>query len=449
MSASSNSDPQQAGASANSGIQSQNIGNVTIGGHHNTFVISQDGIADKNGQPSASTMAGRSTAKKAILLLGLMLGVFGVISWRVLHKKTPSTLSVALGTVESPRAIPPTVEASTDAPEEDRPSLLDQPADAGLANRSKEPISCSEVGSPPLSNDDDQYPKVYVATEADLSVTYLQEPVGDITHIRAKVPYLDKLYGSKRIPVAYPMDTDFEYKVPQLGISILNNGERPVLLANIRCRLVSSVLDDRPIVIVPDVLYNQMEIESRGWGEPKSLSANIRQWYSISKKKKVKQHVTVVPKEDLSKYIPSALKEDLGELDLAGFVIEGQLSFYDSQGHHYQPSFSTHLVVGRCAGEGRRPALVSSGKYSTMLRVGHGCEPEYIPISHLVKPGEGELITLETRVDKSAKFELELALQDVDGVTVATKRLLLDAFAPKYEAHLLLRKKPPTYKRTH
>lgn len=425
----------------NAGSQHQSTGNVSIGGDHNTFIINQNGMVEIGAQLSASPTVGRGFSKKAVLISALILLILSTIGWSLFFRRSAQKLSVAVNSLESPSTDPPSAKNQA----ESKPSLMNESIDASTLN---EP-TVRHIGNPVSDIDDDKRPKVVVATAADFKVSYIQDVLGEVTRIKASVPYLNKLYASQQIPVTFLRDTDFDYKLPRLGISMLNNGDRPVLLSGIRCRIVSSMPDSRPVVIVSDILYNNMEIENRGWGEPQNLSVIIKYWYSLRMKTMAKTNTSVKPNEDLNKYIPQHLKRLLPADEVDEFIIGGHLSFYDYQRRHYKPSFVTNVHIGNNAAEHRRPMLISSGKYSTTLHVGGSCDPEYIPISHLVKPGEGELITLETRVDKSANFELELSLNDSDGTIVATKKILLDAFFPKYEGHLLLKKKMPTYQAVH
>jgi hypothetical protein len=89
--------------------------------------------------------------------------------------------------------------------------------------------------------------------------------------------------------------------------------------------------------------------------------------------------------------------------------------------------FATTLVFEMPPGVPIPPTF----QYDLALKAGQAPETIWVPVSHSVKPGEADQFLLRIASDKSAHYEIRLAIRMIDGVELEPKLISLDMFVPR------------------
>lgn len=272
----------------------------------------------------------------------------------------------------------------------------------------------------------------------DLTVSYYERAQGPTVHIGYSLPYLDLLRKGGPVRGLFYKDFPFEWRFPELLVTVGNNTNRTLHLTKLVLNVKSSRIEDEPIPVIDDLSQGGLLITNQGWGaiiDP-VLQLTIREdGGDVALFAPKPQTLTLPTFEDAARvpignYVPDRLRN-------ADVVrVEGQLS-YGAAGQRKTLAFTTRVTLGVRAGKAAMPDY----EYNAFLKAGETgpVELELIPRRE-VAAGALDVIPVRIRSDKSANHRLEVSFRTNGGELIRGVGVALDIFVPR--ARLPVAQKP-------
>jgi hypothetical protein len=271
------------------------------------------------------------------------------------------------------------------------------------------------------------------------TLTYVYDRIKDKIIIKPEMPYLS-IYKSGGPITDYYFNSRFIGEFPELSVKIVNNTGNTIFVTEICVSVINSVINKEPILLVPTMGWYAIKFENEGWGTVRNPSVKFgitspSNFNKIDFKKDSMPYtanlesfddveeinvVNYLPEEKIEKY-----SED-GEVLTYGYII------YKTENNDLRSVKFKQLMTGGMGGggDGGKPSCF----YELFLEAGKKDYKKRISVSHSLKPGEVEHFVVRVGTNKSAKFDLNFELVDVNGTFIPSEDIDLDIFVLRSSA---------------
>jgi TPR repeat protein len=272
-------------------------------------------------------------------------------------------------------------------------------------------------------------------------VTYRADKEGARVLITPALPLHGS--GSAQPAAAKSVAEALQWQLPRLVLLVENTTGTVQNMTALEVRVQRSEMDRSAVMFVPSETSGMLQLENIGWGKAKrpQLKIGFAAASALESTDALSAETTAtLDLDDLDEGLRVALQDRVpSALHGPAVTVFGRLSYATEEGDQRVLPFKTLARFDRALAPRRwqprffHHILLESGKTGAMT----------LPLVASVGAQRSTQIKLRIGSDRSARYDLVLALKSADGAVMATQALDLQIFVPRFDAAAIVRSPSP------